>query len=127
MLNSSFDLEIHARTFRENVHREAEKARQVEEARSRGQVRRADPGQHLARMLTAAQSWLSARLIAPSAQPGQMEAELPNVALIVDAEDVRSTPQVRPTPATQPYAGMMVIARGKTLQPLEEPSVVRDC
>jgi hypothetical protein len=127
MVNSSFDMEIYARTFRENVHREAEKARRVEEARSRGQVHRADPGQHVARLLTAARSWLSARRSGPAAKPGHMEAELPRAALIVDAEVVRSAPRPQLSPAAQPYAGMVVIARGTTLQPLEEPSAVRDC
>jgi hypothetical protein len=124
-MQSWFDVEIQAKTVFNDMQREVERARLVQEALSGG--RRAGNGQQftLARLLNGARSWLAMRepVRASAVEPALPEAA--NVSLIVSSEQ-NAAPRVRPVASAEPYAGMLVLARGKHIQALKAASSARE-
>jgi hypothetical protein len=123
---SSWDLEVHAREMRRRWLREAERARQLETARQPGHC----PGNpadrfSVARFMTALRSSLSPRRSAIDGAAAPVPAE--PASLPVALEELRLSPDARSSGLSQPYAGMVVLARGTSAQSAVPPCAARDC
>jgi hypothetical protein len=118
MQHSVVDLEIHAKTVQENLHRDAERARLVAAAESRGLTRSIRPAGLLHRLVASALAWLVGTRI-PQREPGATRAAADHPA--------SATPRPVPARAAEPYAAMVVIARASALPIAEQPSRVGDC
>jgi hypothetical protein len=118
---SSWDLEVHAREMRRRWLREAERARQFETARQRGN-RPGVPAARfsVARFMTALRSSLSPRRSPVDGAAGPALAEA--VPLPLPLEELRRGPDPRSSALSQPYAGMVVLARGTSV-----PNAVQSC
>lgn len=126
MNHSTWDLEVHAREMQQRRQREADRARQIEAACQRGDRMRVSPTRFgIARFMTAFRDRLSLqrRSITGDAAPAVVETPLlpmrvPESGLIADS---------RPAALSQPYAGMVILARGKRAQPTAQPCAAGDC
>ncbi len=126
MYHSSWDLEVHAREMRRQWLREAERARQFETARQRGDHARIPAARFsVARFMTALRSSLSPRrsTIGGAAAPALAEP----VPLPLALEELRLSPDPRSSGLSQPYAGMVVLARGTSVHSAVQPSPAGDC
>jgi hypothetical protein len=126
MQHSTWDLEVHAREMQRRRFREAERARQIEAAR-RGSDRTRMQGTRFSfsRLITAFRQCFSPRPIPAGAvrAPALVEAELRPLA--VEASQVM--PKGRSGELSQPYAGMMVLARGTSAPTPPQPCAAGDC
>ncbi len=126
MFHSTWDIEVYARHMREAAERTAAAERLAATAQA-GHGRHA-PASELRRAASRMVAWIS-RNGAVSVPPApQAEAPEPQIALI--AMDPAPAP-VRPPRlaprAADPYAGMLVLARNRSLAAAEEPCGVPDC
>ena len=120
---STWDLEVYAREMQRRRWREATRARQIEEA-CRGGHRPA-PRFSVARLTSAARTWLSSR--PAGADRGEAPVASEPGLLAMHVAESPANPGVRPSPLSQPYAGMVVLARGAAAQTAEQPCGVGDC
>ena len=123
MHRSHWDLEVFAKDFQERRRREAEERRLVDQAVKRGASSAAGNPIDLAigRLLHA---WMARFDTKPAAEaPRPVAAPEP----AVDANVVALPYRPKPAARTQPYADMVVIARGPAAGVAAEPSAVRDC
>ena len=130
MFHSTWDLEVHARDMQERRRREADRARQIETARRRGGPGGLPAGgRSISWLVAMARTWLLPRQtmtidsIAGAEAPGQVPAKLHPMSV----EEPRFKPAARSNRLSQPYAGMVVLARGTVARTAEEPSAVGDC
>ena len=129
MHHSTWDLEVHVRETQERRWREATRARQIEEARCRVDVRQRASGFSISRFVTWAQTWLSPRRTLVGDPVDGVEAptaagvELPATPIAAPL----TKPIAHPSRLSQPYAGMAVLARGTAAQTAELPCSVGDC
>jgi hypothetical protein len=123
MQSSWFEVEVHAKSIQDNMLRECEHYRRIDEA-LRGK-QSSGAGMAIARWLAAAGSWLSSRRPVLEAHADSRVRQLSTLASVV-AEPDRPAPRTHLVRAAEPYAGMVVIARGKTTKLLAEPSGVQD-
>jgi hypothetical protein len=126
MNHSTWDLEVHAREMQERRFREADRARQVEAARQR------DIGTHIpstrfsiSRLMTSFRNCLLPRSIPVegAGSPAFIEAGLRPLA----AEEPQVIPNARAGKLSQPYAGMVVLARGTSAPTAVQPCAAGDC
>jgi hypothetical protein len=118
MQHSTWDLEVHTREMQQRRWREAIRARQIDEACRRS----ASPAPRfiVARLATMARTWLLPRrapvdwVTVPRASEAKPVAEPP------------ATSGARPSRLSQPYAGMVVLARGTGTQTAEQPCGIGD-
>src|SRR5215216_6044592 len=115
MNHSTWDLEVHAREMQRRRFREAERVRQIEAARQgRMQSHVLAPRFSISRVMTAVRDCLAPRS-RPVADPRYV-AEAPALAgtalRSLPREMPALTPDARAARLSQPYAGMMVLARG---------------
>ena len=125
MHHSTWDLEVHAREMQRHRFREAERARQIEAARQRRDgIHTRGTRFSLSRLITAFRQCFSL-------QPIPVE-EVRTPALVgvrlrpSAAEESLVIPKVRTGELSQPYAGMMVLARGTSAPTTAQPCA-RDC
>jgi hypothetical protein len=126
MQHSAWDLEVHAREMRQRRLREAERARQIEIARQRGdQLRVPATRFSVSRLMAAIWSRLSPRhsSIDGAAVPARAAAAL----LPLPLEEPRLSPDAHSGGLSQPYAGMVVLARGTSAQSAPQPCAAGDC
>ena len=123
MHHSTWDLEVYAREMQERRWREATRARQIVEAGRRGD--RPAPRFSVARLASVARTWLSPRPT-PLARVKLPTASEPGL-LGMHVAEPPVEPGVRPSRLSQPYAGMVVLARGTGAQAAEQPCGVGDC
>ena len=126
MNHSTWALEVHAREMQRRWLREADRARQFETARQRGDQMRA-PGtwSSISRFVTAFRNYLSLRRssIDGAATPPVVEGQfLPRPVTVS-----RLSPDASSGTLSQPYAGMVVLARGPSVQNAAQPCAARDC
>ena len=126
MNHSTWDLEIHAREMRRRRMREADRLRQIEEAQRGGDgTRIAATRFSISRLMTVFRNCFSPRPIPVDAagSPALGAARLRPQP----AEKSRLIPDARVERLAQPYAGMVVLARGTSVQAAVQPCAAGDC
>jgi hypothetical protein len=126
MQHSTWDLEVHAREMQQRWQREADRARQIDAARQRGDHLRVPATRFsISRLMAAIRDRLSPRrrTIDGAAVPTRSGAAL----LPLPLEEPRLSPDARSAALSQPYAGMAVLARGTSAQSAPQPCAARDC
>ena len=124
MHSGSWELEVYARDFRERRWREAAKQRQVDEAARSVPRRRVNAFDfRITHLLAAVAAWRSSARTRLSRRTDRAASRQP--ALVPERE--RPAPRALPSHLTQPYAGMMIVARGPMVEVVEDPCVVSDC
>lgn len=126
MNHSTWDLEVHAREMQRRWQSEADRARQFEAARQRGdQTRVSATWFSIWRFVTAFRDYLSPRRssIDGAATPPVVEGQfLPGPVTVS-----RLSPDASSGALSQPYAGMVVLARGTSVQNAAQPCAAGDC
>ena len=126
MNHSTWDLEVHAREMQQRRLHEANRARQLETARQRGNHMRVPATRSsISRLMAAIRDCLSPRRrsIDGAAAPALSGAAL----LPPPIEEPRLSPAVRPGGLSHPYAGMVVLARGSSAHSTPQPCAASDC
>ena len=126
MQHSTWDLEVHAREMQRRRLHEADRARQIETARQRGHHTRVPATRFsISRLMAAIRGCLSPRRrsIDGAAVPAPAAAALLHLSL----EEPRLSPDARSGGLSQPYAGMVVLARGTSAQSAAQPCAASDC
>jgi len=126
MNHNSWDLEVHAREMQERRFREAERARQVQAARQRDDgIRIPVTRFSISRLMTAFRNCLSPR---PILVDGAGSLTLVEDRLRpLPAGEAQVIPNARAGGLSQPYAGMVVLARGPNVQTAAQPCAAGDC
>jgi hypothetical protein len=126
MNHSTWDLEVHAREMQRRRFREAEQARQIEAARRRGNgIRIPATRFSISRLFTAFRESLSPR---PMPVDGAKSAALLATGVRpLPAAEPQLMPNARAGELSQPYAGMVVLARGTSAPTPAQPCAARDC
>ena len=125
MNHSTWDLEVHAREMQRRWLSEADRARQFETARQRGdQMRVPVTWFSISRFVTAFRNYLSPRRssIDGAAAPVVEGQFLPRPVTVS-----RLSPDGPSGALSQPYAGMVVLARGTSVQNAAQPCAAGDC
>jgi hypothetical protein len=122
MLQSPFDLEIHARIARDAAMRDAERDRRSATCAKERRVR-SGPGWPAAVALV--RRWVAPHGLGDAPRPAM-------VAPAVESPGVRSTIQregelSRPLRAADPYAALAVMADGRAAAREQQPSLVEEC
>jgi len=105
---------------------EADRARQIEAARQRGdQMRVPVTWFSISRLMTAFRDYLSPRrsAIEGAAAPPVVETQF----LSIPVPESQLSPDARSGALSQPYAGMVVLARGTSVQNAVQPCAAGDC
>jgi hypothetical protein len=126
MQHSTWDLEVHAREMQQRRLREADRARQIETARWRGDQMRVPATRFsISRLMAALRNRLSPRrgLIDGATVPARAGAAL----LPLPLGEPRLSPDARSIGLSQPYAGMVILARGTNTQSAVQPCAAGDC
>ena len=126
MHHSSWDLEVHAREMQQRRLREADRARQIAAARQRGDSMRVPATRFsISRLMTAFRDylWPRRRSIDGAASPASAGA----VLLPLHLEEPRLSPDTWSGGLSQPYGGMVILARGKSAQNAAQPCAAGDC
>jgi hypothetical protein len=126
MNHSTWDLEVHVREMQQRRFREADRARQIQAARQRGD----GPGIpatrfSISRLVTAFRDCFSPRPIPVdgAASPALVAAR----QRPLPAEEPQVAANARAGALSQPYAGMMVLARGTGARTTAQPCAAGDC
>jgi hypothetical protein len=126
MNHSTWDLEVHAREIQRRRLGEAERARQIETARHRDHQTRVPATRlSISRLMAAFRDSLSPRR---RATDGAAVPALAGAALLpLPLDKPRLSPDARSGGLSQPYAGMVVLARGTSAQSAAQPCAAADC
>jgi hypothetical protein len=125
MNHSTWDLEVHAREMQRRRLSEADRARQFEAARQRGhQMRIPVTWFSISRLMTAFRDCLMPRrgAIAGAAPP-----VVKTQVLSIPVPEPRLSADARSGALSQPYAGMVILARGTSVQNPVQPCAAGDC
>ena len=126
MQHSTWDLEVHAREMQQRRQLEADRARQIDAARKRGDQTGVSPIRFsISRLMSAFWDSLSPRRTAIDGGPAPAVAETQVLPILV--QESRLSPDTRSGALSQPYAGMMVLARGPSAQSTAQPCAAGDC
>jgi hypothetical protein len=126
MQHSTWDLEVHASEMQQRRQLEADRARQIDAARKRGHQTGVSPKRFsILQLVTAFRDSLAPqrRSTADAAPPAVAE----NQVLPILVQESRLSPVARSDALSQPYAGMMVLARGTSAQSRAQPCAASDC
>jgi hypothetical protein len=126
MNHSTWDLEVHAREMQQRRLREADRARQIAAARQRGDHMRVPVIRFsVSRLMAAFRDCFSPRRrsLDGSTVPARAGAAL----LPLPLEEPSLSPDGRSAALSQPYAGMVVLARGTSAQSAAQPCAAGDC
>ena len=130
MNHSTWDLEVHAREMQQRRYREADLARQIQEARQGGNQRHVTASRFsISRLMTMVRNCLASR---PRSVAAPIDyAEPPALASTglrsLGREEPALIPDMRAARLSQPYAGMVVLARGTGAQSSPQPCAAGDC
>ena len=126
MNHSTWDLELHARELQQRRFREADRARQIQAARQRGDGLRSPATRFsISRLVTAFWQCVSPR---PTPVHGAVSPALVETRLRpLPAEEPQPIPIARAGGLSQPYAGMVVLARGTNAPATAQPCAAGDC
>ena len=126
MNHSTWDLEVHARELQQRRFREADRARQIQAARQRGDSIQIPATRFsFSRLVTAFRQYLSPKPI-PVDGAGSPELLAAGLSLL-PAEEPQAIPNARSGGLSQPYAGMVVLARGASAPATAQPCAAGDC
>jgi hypothetical protein len=126
MHHSTWDLEVHARELQQRRFREADRARQIQAARQRGDGLRGSATRFsISRLVTAFWQCVSPRPtpVHGAVSPARVETRLRPLP----AEEPQAIPSARAGELSQPYAGMVVLARGSNAPATAQPCAAGDC
>jgi hypothetical protein len=126
MYHSTWDLEVHAREMQRRRFREADRARQIEVARQcPDRIRMQGTRFSFSRLMTAVRNcfWSQPIPVDGGGSPTLVEARLQPVP----ANEPQVATNSRPGELSQPYAGMMVLARGTSAATTAQPCAAGDC
>ena len=125
MNHNTWDLEVHAREMQRRWQSDADRARQLETACQRGdQMRVPVPRFSISRLMAAFRNRFSPRrnaLDSAAAAPVVEDQFLPRPVTVS-----RLSPDASGA-LSQPYAGMVVLARGTSVQSAAQPCAASDC
>jgi len=126
MNHSTWDLEVHARELQQRRFREADRARLIQAARQRGDGLRIPATRFtISRLVAAFRQCLLPR---PLSVDGVRSPALVETWLRpLPAEEPQAIPNVRAGGLSQPYAGMLVLARGTSAPATAQPCAAGDC
>ena len=126
MNHSTWDLEVHVREMQQRRFREAERSRQIQAARQRGDgIHLPATGFSISRLIAAFRQGLSQRPIpSDGAEPAALVASRLRPQ---PTEEPQVSPNARVGGLSQPYAGMVVLARGTSTPATAQPCVAGDC
>jgi len=129
MNHSTWDLEVHVRETQQRRLHEANRARQIDEARCPADVRHPVAMFSVARLMTFARTWLSLRWTAVTDSVDSVEEPMPSEARLntLHVAEPPTNRGVQPVQLSQPYTGMVVLARGTGMQTAEQPCGIVDC
>ncbi len=129
MHHSTWDLEVHVREMQGRRLREANRARQIDAAFCRGDMRHQSSWFSISRFVSLAQTWLSPRrTLVGNPVDGVEAAKAPAAGRqAMPGAAVPANRAASPNRLSQPYAGMMVLVRGTDVQTAEQPCSVGDC
>jgi hypothetical protein len=125
MNHSTWDLEVHVREMQQRRLREADRARQIDAARQCGdQMRVPVTWFSISRLMTAFRDCLAPRrsAIDGAAAPPVVEGQLLPRPVTVSRLSSDASAAL-----SQPYAGMVVLARGTNVQNAAQPCAAGDC
>jgi hypothetical protein len=126
MNHSTWDLEVHARELQQRRFREADRARQIQAARQRGDGLRIPATRLTISRLVAA--FRQCLLPQPLSVDGVRSPALVETRLRpLPAEEPQAIPNARAVGLSQPYAGMVVLARGTSAPATAQPCAAGDC
>jgi hypothetical protein len=126
MQHNTWDLEVHAREMQRRWLREADRARQIDAARQRLDHLRVPATRFsISRLMAAFRDRLSPRR---RSLDGSVVPARPAAALLpLPLEEPRLSPDARSGGLSQPYASMVVLARGTSAQSAAQPCAAGDC
>jgi hypothetical protein len=126
MNHNSWDLEVHAREMQERRFREAERARQIQTARQRDDgIRKPATRFSISRLMTAFRNCLSPQPILVDGG-GSLTLVEDRLRPLPTGEP-QVIPNARAGGLSQPYAGMVVLARGTSAPTTAQPCAAGDC
>jgi hypothetical protein len=126
MNHSTWDLEVHARELQQRRFREADRARQIQAARQRGDDLRIPATRFtISRLVTAFRQCLLPRPLSVDGvgSPALVETQLQPLT----AEEPQAIPNARAGGLSQPYASMVVLARGPSAPATAQGCAAGDC
>ena len=126
MQHSTWDLEVHATEMQQRRQHEADRARQIDAARKRGdQTGDSAKRFSILRLMTAFRDSLTSqrRSIADAATPAVAETQVRPILV----QESRLSQDARSGALSQPYAGMVILARGTSAQSTAQPCAAGDC
>jgi hypothetical protein len=126
MNHSTWDLEVHARELQQRRFREADRARLIQAARQRDDGLRIPATRFsVSRLVTAFRQCLLPR---PLSVDGVRSPALVETWLRpLPAEEPQAIPNARAGGLSQPYPGMVVLARGTSAPATAQPCAAGDC
>jgi len=125
MQHSTWDLEVHARDLQQRRLREADRARLIEAARQLGDQMGVAPIRFsVSRFITAFRDRLSPQRSSTdgAVAPAVVETHVRSIPV----PEPRPSPDTRSGTLSQPYAGMVILARGRGAQPTAQPCAAGD-
>jgi hypothetical protein len=127
MHRSHWEMEVHAKEFKQRRWAEAARRRRADEAL--GFDASLDNPFHLgiAQFVSKIRAWLSSSRTPRATRLDEPEWLVSSVQTEVIQTDSQRTPRARQRRHSQPYADMVVIARGPLAAVAEQPSGVSDC
>lgn len=126
MNHSTWDLEVHARELQQRRFREADRARQIQAARQRGDGLRIPATRFsISRLVIVFRQCFLPR---PHSVDGVKSFALVETQLRPrPAEEPQAMANARTGGLSQPYAGMVVLARGTSAPATAQPCAAGDC
>jgi hypothetical protein len=125
MNHSTWDLEVHAREMQQRRLSEANRVRQIEAARHSGNSLRIPATRFsISRLMTTFRDCLSPRR---SSLDGAAAPVVAARLRPIPMPESRLSPDVPSSALSQPYAGMVVLARGTSAQTAAQPCAAGDC
>jgi hypothetical protein len=127
MFHNAWDIEVHAREMQARRMREAARERLADAAARGGRRGVRSGGLGLARLVAMARDRLSAPRPRPEFSAVSETAAVSEPAIAIVPENPRHLPRAQPRRFAEPYAAMVVIARGAPPMRSEEPCRAWDC
>ena len=127
MHRSFWELEVYAKDFQERRWAEAARQRRADEAKGVAAAGIKPFNLGIAQVMSKTRAWRSSSRTPRATQLDEPEWLVSHVRPEFIQTDCQRSPRARPRRLLQPYADMVVIARGLIVEVTEQPSGVSDC